>query len=131
MTERSGRVLARMRGFAGRTELYEDHVKIVRDGLAASAAKVLGIFRAEAETVIRLDRITGFEVYHPLVLPPLLVLHYAGCRRLSGRYWHDAFTENVHMASFLDQRDVEQFAAALEAELRGRNAPTDVPTAEG
>lgn len=122
MTEGTGRVLARMRGFAGRTELYGDRVRMVRDGVAAAMAELLGTFRAEAETVIRMDLITGFEIYRPLILPPLLVLHYAGSRPLSGNYWRDAFAENVHMAGFFDQRDVDDFAEAMEAALRELSA---------
>ncbi|MEQ8396926.1 hypothetical protein [Thalassobaculum sp.] len=118
MTEQNDPVIARMRGFAGRTELYEDRVRMVRDGVAAAMAEVLHTFRAEAETTIRMDLITGFEVFRPMVLPPLLVLHYAGSRPLTGHYWRDAFAENVHMAGFLDQRDLEQFVEELETTLR-------------
>ena len=118
MTELSDPVIARMRGFAGRTELYDDRVRMVRDGVAAAMAEILNTFRAEAETVIRMDLITGFEVFRPLILPPLLVLHYAGSRPLSGHYWRDAFAENVHMAGFFDQRDLEEFVGELEATLR-------------
>ena len=118
MTELSDPVIARMRGFAGRTELYDDRVRMVRDGVAAAMAEILHTFRAEAETVIRMDLITGFEVFRPLILPPLLVLHYAGSRPLSGHYWRDAFAENVHMAGFFDQRDLEEFVGELEATLR-------------
>lgn len=118
MTELSDPVIARMRGFAGRTELYDDRVRMVRDGVAAAMAEILHTFRAEAETVIRMDLITGFEVFRPLILPPLLVLHYAGSRPLSGHYWRDAFAENVHMAGFFDQRDLERFVEELEATLR-------------
>ena len=91
---------------------------MVRDGVAAAMAEILHTFRAEAETVIRMDLITGFEVFRPLILPPLLVLHYAGSRPLSGHYWRDAFAENVHMAGFFDQRDLEEFVGELEATLR-------------
>lgn len=129
MSERTGPVLACMRGFAGRTELYDDRVRMVRDGLAAAIAEVLGTFRAEAETVIRLDQITAFEVYRPLLLPPLLVLHYAGGRPLSGHYWRDAFSENVHMCGFFDQRDIEPFAATLETVFAARPAPPAGPEA--
>lgn len=118
MTELSDPVIARMRGFAGRTELYDDRVRMVRDGVAAAMAEILHTFRAEAETVIRMDLITGFEVFRPLILPPLLVLHYAGSRPLSGHYWRDAFAENVHMAGFFDQRDLEHFVEELESTLR-------------
>lgn len=118
MIERTDPVIARMRGFAGRTELYHDRVRMVRDGVAAALAEVLHTFRAEAETVIRMDLITGFEVYRPLLLPPLLVLHYAGSRPLTGHYWRDAFAENVHMAGFFDQRDLETFGHELETVLR-------------
>lgn len=122
MSERTGPVLAHMRGFAGRTELYDDRVRMVRDGVAAAIAEILGTFRAEAETLIRLDRITACEIYRPLFLPPLLVLHYAGSQPLSGHYWRDAFAENVHMCGFLDQRDIERFAERLEEALRARGA---------
>lgn len=118
MIEDGDPVLARMRGFAGRTELYSDRVRMVRDGVAAAMAELLGTFRAEVETVIRMDLITAFEVYRPMLLPPLLVLHYAGSQPLSGRYWRDAFAENVHMGGFFDQRDIEEFAVALESQLR-------------
>lgn len=118
MTEQNDPMIARMSGFAGRTELYEDRVRMVRDGVAAAMAEVLHTFRAEAETTIRMDLITGFEVFRPMVLPPLLVLHYAGSRPLTGHYWRDAFAENVHMAGFLDQRDLEQFVEELETTLR-------------
>jgi|GEM_PF-916953 len=120
MVEDSGEVLARMRGFAGRTELYADRVRMVRDGVAAAMAELLGTFRAEAETVIRMDLISAFEVYRPLFLPPLLVLHYAGSQPLTGRYWRDAFAENVHMGGFFDHRDIEAFAAVLEVAQRVR-----------
>src|SRR3546814_14501720 len=73
----SSDLLARMRGFAGRTELYADRVRMVRDGMAAAVAEFLGSFRAEAETVVRLDRINALEISRPVFLPPLLVLHYA------------------------------------------------------
>lgn len=121
MIEHAGPVLARMRGFAGTTELYADRVRMVREGFAAATAELLGTFRAEAETVILLDRTTAFEIYRPLFLPPLLVLHYAGSLPLSGHYWRDAFSENVHMCGFFDQRDVERFAARLDEALRGRS----------
>lgn len=132
-------MLARMRGFAGRTELYGDRVRMVRDGIAAAMAELLGTFRAEAETVVRMDLITAFEVYRPMFLPPLLVLHYAGSRPLTGRYWRDAFAENVHMGGFFDQRDIEDFAGALEAVLRAwaaeaapeRVAAADADLADG
>lgn len=122
MAEDSGEVLARMRGFAGRTELYADRIRMVRDGVAAAMAELLGTFRAEAETVVRLDQIAAFEVYRPLLLPPLLVLHYPGSQPLTGRYWRDAFAENVHMGGFLDQRDIDRFAATLEAALPPQRA---------
>ena len=118
MTEQNDPVIARMSGFAGRTELYEDRVRMVRDGVAAAMAEILHTFRAEAETTIRMDLITGFEVFRPMILPPLLVLHYAGSRPLTGNYWRDAFAENVHMAGFLDQRDLEHFVEELETVLR-------------
>ncbi|EDP66081.1 hypothetical protein BAL199_24079 [alpha proteobacterium BAL199] len=118
MTEQNDPVIARMSGFAGRTELYEDRVRMVRDGVAAAMAEILHTFRAEAETTIRMDLITGFEVFRPMILPPLLVLHYAGSRPLTGHYWRDAFAENVHMAGFLDQRDLEHFVEELETVLR-------------
>lgn len=120
MSERTGPVLARMRGFAGRTELYDDRVRMVRDGMAAAIAELLGAFRAEAETLVRLDRITAYEIFRPLFLPPLLVLHYAGSQPLSGHYWRDAFAENVHMCGFFDQRDIGRFAERLEEALRAR-----------
>src|SRR3546814_15362774 len=81
---------------------------MVRDCMAAAVAEFLGSFRAEAETVVRLDRINAFEISRPVFLPPLLVLHYAGSRPLSGHYWRDAFAENVHMCGFFDQRDIER-----------------------
>lgn len=123
MTDHGGPVLARMRGFAGRTELYDDRIRIMRDGIAAVIAELLGSFRAEAETVIRVDLITAFEVYRPIFLPPLLVLHYAGSQPLTGHYWRDAFAENVHMGGFFDQRDIGHFAVALESVLRAWAAP--------
>jgi hypothetical protein len=132
MTGNEGSVLARMRGFAGRTELYRDRIRMVRDGVAAAMAEVLGTFRAEAETVVRLEQLTAFEVYRPMFLPPLLVLHYAGSRPLTGHYWRDAFAENVHMCGFFDQRDVEHFAEVLEREMRpapGRSDPAAPPAA--
>src|SRR3546814_2648459 len=46
--DRTGPVLARMRGFAGRTELYADRVRMVRDGMAAAVAEFLG--RSEEHT---------------------------------------------------------------------------------
>lgn len=136
MTEHNGPALAEMHGFAGRAELYRDRVRLVRDGLAAMMAEVLGMKRAEAETVIRMDLITGFEVYRPMFLPPLVVLHYAGSKPISGRYWHDAFAENVHMAAFFDQRDVEHFAESMEDALRAwisssRRSMTVADTAGG
>ena len=97
---------------------HEDRVRMVRDGVAAAMAEILHTFRAEAETTIRMDLITGFEVFRPMILPPLLVLHYAGSRPLTGHYWRDAFAENVHMAGFLDQRDLEHFVEELETVLR-------------
>lgn len=125
MTDDSGPALARMRGFAGRTELYPDRVRMVRDGVAAAMAELLGTFRAEAETVVRVDLISAFEIYRPMFLPPLLVLHYAGSEPLTGRYWRDAFAENVHMGGFFDQRDIEHFAEVLETVMRAHAGSGD------
>src|SRR3546814_11538835 len=103
---------------------------MVRDCMAAAVAEFLGSFRAEAETVVRLDRINAFEISRPVFLPPLLVLHYAGSRPLSGHYWRDAFAENVHMCGFFDQRDIERFADRLDEALRdvpaGAAAPVEI-----
>jgi len=130
MEGNQGPLLARMRGFAGRTELYGDRVRMVRDGVAAAMAELLGTFRAEAETVVRLDQLSAFEIYRPMFLPPLLVLHYAGSLPLSGHYWRDAFAENVHMCGFFDQRDVERFAEVLEGAMRALPGAAEPPAAE-
>ena len=130
MEGKYGSLLARMRGFAGRTELYGDRIRMVRDGVAAAMAEALGTFRAEAETVVRLDQLSAFEIYRPMFLPPLLVLHYAGSLPLSGHYWRDAFAENVHMCGFFDQRDVEHFAEVLERAMRALPSAAAAPDAE-
>lgn len=119
MAKATGREIGSARGFLGTITLYADRVQIVRHSIGGEFVELLGVPHALSETVVRLDRISGFEVVHPLLLPPLIVLQYPGSKPLSGPYWHDAVAENVHMMSFMDNRDLDPFTDLLDRALRG------------
>ncbi|RYJ03330.1 MAG: hypothetical protein EON47_04465 [Acetobacteraceae bacterium] len=121
--------LAALSGPGGQLILYPDRLRVLRHGPWFTALNLVFHLEREIETTILLHRLTGVHLVQSLLLVQFLRFTYAGCPAPSGHYLRDAFAENAFLASFIDNRPLVAFQAAIIIAAR-RLAPMPLSGAE-
>jgi hypothetical protein len=117
-----------LRGIGGALMLYEDRIRILREGSWFTAANLLFHMEREMDTVIALRELVGVHFVRSLMLVQFMRLTYPGCPAPTGRYLHDAFAENAFIYSLVDNRPLLDFmheisrAASRIGQARGMEA---------
>jgi len=121
----SEQVIARDRGPIGMVTLYPGWLVIDRLSEWCSIQEWFGTHTIAQQNRIPLDTITSVAVISSLLLPPLMVVRYAGAPDLTGDTLHDSMLENVHMLNPFDRRSFIRLEAELKRRLDG--TPTGLP----
>ncbi len=89
-------------GRGGRVELYENHVRLIRDGPLSIIAAIGFLPNASLDKTIPLDLITSVEIVNPITAVGYIRFSYPGAPTPAGKTLKDQRAENVVlMAGFL------------------------------
>jgi hypothetical protein len=93
------------RGIGGRIELYNDCIRIKRDGYVNYLLNWLAKRPAFIDTTIPLERVSSFDIIQPVLFNDFVVIAYPGSPPLTGRSLYDAMAEGSLLMNFFDNRE--------------------------
>jgi hypothetical protein len=91
-------------GIGGRLEFANGEIRIIKDNALGHLIDLVWSAYGVAEKRIPLSQVTSIEIVHPLILPDVFRVTYAGSPPLTGHYFRDALAENALMMNMLDNR---------------------------
>jgi hypothetical protein len=92
-------------GIGGRLELYDNCVRIRRDGFVNYLLNWLAKRPAFIDTTIPLEEVSSFDIVQPVLFNDFVAIAYPGSPPLTGRSLYDAMAENALMMGFFDNRE--------------------------
>jgi hypothetical protein len=92
-------------GIGGRLELYDNCMRIRRDGYVNYLLSWLAGRPAFIDTTIPLEEVSSFDIIQPVLFNDFVALAYPGSPPLTGRSSYDAMAENALMMGFFDHRE--------------------------
>ena len=111
-------------GIGGRLELYDNCIRIRRDGYVNYLLNWLAGRPAFIDTSIPLEEVSSFDIIQPVLFNDFVVIAYPGSPPLTGRSLYDSMAENALLMGFFDNREFY----ALKREFQSRRAPCWTPT---
>jgi hypothetical protein len=93
------------RGIGGRLELYDNCIRIRRDGYVNYLLNWLAKRPAFIDTIIPLEEIASFDIIQPVLFNDFVNISYPGSPPLTGQSLYDAMSENSLLMNFLDNRE--------------------------
>jgi hypothetical protein len=109
-------------GIGGRIELYNDCIRIKRDGYVNYLLNWLAGRPAFIDTTIPLERVSSFDIIQPVLFNDFVVIAYPGSPPLTGRSLDDAMAEGSLLMNFFDNREFYAIKRAFQ-KLTARRAP--------
>jgi len=92
-------------GIGGRLELYDNCIRIRRDGYVNYLLNWLAGRPAFIDTSIPLEKVSSFDIIQPVFFNDFISVGYPGSPRLTGRSLYDSMAENALMMGFFDNRE--------------------------
>jgi hypothetical protein len=92
-------------GIGGRLELYDNCIRIRRDGYVNYLLNWLARRPAFIDTTIPLEKVSSFDIIQPVFFNDFISVGYPGSPRLTGRSLFDSMAENALMMGFFDNRE--------------------------
>jgi hypothetical protein len=92
-------------GFGGRLELYDNCIRIRRDGYVNYLLNWLAGRPAFIDTTIPLEGVSSFDIIQPALFNDFVVIAYPGSSPLTGRSLYDSMAENALLMGFFDNRE--------------------------
>jgi hypothetical protein len=109
-------------GIGGRIELYDDCIRIRRDGYVNYLLNWLAARPAFIDTTIPLERVSSFDIIKPVLFNDFAVVAYPGSPPLTGRSLVDAMAEGSLLMNFFDNREFYAIKRAFQ-KLTARRSP--------
>jgi hypothetical protein len=109
-------------GIGGRIELYDDCIRIKRDGYVNYLLNWLARRPAFIDTTIPLERVSSFDIIKPVLFNDFAVVAYPGSPPLTGRSLVDAMAEGSLLMNFFDNREFYAIKRAFQ-KLTARRSP--------
>jgi hypothetical protein len=109
-------------GIGGRIELYNDCIRIKRDGYVNYLLNWLARRPAFIDTTIPLERVSSFDIIQPVLFNDFVVVAYPGSPPLTGRSLDDAMAEGSLLMNFFDNREFYAIKRAFQ-KLTARRSP--------
>lgn len=101
----SGPPLMVAHGIGGRLELYDNCMRIRRDGYVNYVLNWLAGRPAFIDTTVPLEEVSSFDIIQPLLFNDFVAIAYPGSPPLTGRSLYDAMAENALLMGFFDNRE--------------------------
>jgi hypothetical protein len=101
-------------GIGGRLELYDNCIRIRRDGYVNYLLTWLAKRPAFIDTVMPLEEVASFDIIQPVLLNEFVNISYAGSPPLTGRFLYDAMSENSLLMNFFDNREFYEIKRAFQ-----------------
>ena len=92
-------------GIGGRLELYDNCIRIRRDGYVNYLLNWLAERPAFIDTSIPLEKVSSFDIIQPVLFNDFVVIAYPGSPPLTGRSLYDSMAENALLMGFFDDRE--------------------------
>lgn len=92
-------------GIGGRLELYNNCLRIRRDGYVNFLLNWLAGRPAFIDTNIPLEEVSAFDIIQPVLFNDFVVVAYPGSPPLTGRSLYDSMAENALLMGFFDNRE--------------------------
>jgi hypothetical protein len=92
-------------GIGGRLELYDNCIRIRRDGYVNYLLNWLAGRPAFIDTSIPLEEVSSFDIIQPVLFNDFVVIAYPGSPPLTGRSLYDSMAENALLMGFFDNRE--------------------------
>jgi hypothetical protein len=92
-------------GIGGRLELYDNCIRIRRDGYVNYLLNWVAGRPAFIDTTVPLEEVSSFDVIQPVLFNDFVVIAYPGSPPLTGRSLYDAMAENALLMGFFDNRE--------------------------
>ena len=89
----------------GRLELYDNCMRIRRDGYVNYLLNWLAGRPAFIDTSIPLEEVSSFDIIQPVLFNDFVVIAYPGSPPLTGRSLYDSMAENALLMGFFDNRE--------------------------
>ena len=110
------------KGVGGWVELYDDRIRLVRDGFINYLFFLFVGAASRITTTIPLRHIAAFVIVKPFFLNEIVMIAHPGGPPVTGRLMHDAMAENALLMNFFDNRamyslikEAEELMAHLHA----------------
>jgi hypothetical protein len=101
-------------GIGGRIELYNDCIRIKRDGYVNYLLNWLAKRPAFIDTTIPLEEVSSFDIIQPVLFNDFVVIAYPGSPPLTGRSLYDSMAENSLLMNFFDNREFYAIKRAFQ-----------------
>jgi hypothetical protein len=101
----NGPLLMVARGIGGRIELYDNCIRIKRDGYVNYLLNWLAQRPAFIDMTIPLERVSSFDIIQPVLFNDFVVIAYPGSPPLTGQSLYDAMAEGSLLMNFFDNRE--------------------------
>ena len=102
---RTGHHLWSLTASAVGLELYDNCIRIRRDGYVNYLLNWLAGRPAFIDTSIPLEEVSSFDIIQPVLFNDFVVIAYPGSPPLTGRSLYDSMAENALLMGFFDNRE--------------------------
>jgi hypothetical protein len=92
-------------GIGGRLELYDNCIRIRRDGYVNYLLNWLAGRPVFIDTTVPLEEVSSFDVIQPVLFNDFVAIAYPGSPPLTGRSLYDSMAENALLMNFFDNRE--------------------------